>query len=318
MSLAPPSAPLHTAGRRVDPLAAPPRRGPIALVSVVVGLLVTSAWSAPFVDTVLGHTIAGAVLGHDPASTTITGAAAGLVFAFAAGAAGTFTACNIAAFSALAPMMSGTAGARTRVGAAVRPLSWVAAGALPVSAAYGAVGALAGPGVPQLSAATIGNDVPVRLVQSMVVYGVIGLVLLWMGLAALRYVPDPFGRLTARHPRTPLVVMGVLIGLFLVGRPYPLFRQMFTYAAETRDPLYGALSFLLVAVGNVVVMAVLFAALALVAGQRLTGWLSARQGRVAALTGAALLVAGVFTVAYWVVRLLSRFGYGWFPTMPWV
>lgn len=295
---------------------APPRRGVLLLLSVALGLLVTSAWSAPFVDTVLGESIAGAVLGHDPREVAITTGLGGLLFAFAAGAAGTFTACNIAAFSALAPMLSGAATARGRVRAALRPMGWVAAGTFPVAAGYGALGALVGPSLPQLSAATVGDDVPVRLVQSMVVYGVIGVVLLWMGLAALRYVPDPFARLTARFAPTPLVVMGVLIGLFLVGRPYPLFRTMFTYAAETADPFYGAVSFLLVAIGNVALIAVLFVALALVGGERTARALGGR--RAAAVTGSALVVAGVFTVAYWVVRLLARFGYGWFPVMPWV
>lgn len=300
-----------------DPHAAPRRRGLLVLVSVTVGLLVTAAWSAPFVDRVVGGSIAGAVLGHAP-DVPIASGLAGLLFAFAAGVAGTFTACNIAAFSALAPMVSGAGRARGRVAAAVRPVGWVAAGALPVSAAYGAVGALVGPDLPQLSVATVGNDLPVRLVQSMVVYGLIGVVLLWMGLAALRYVPDPFARLTARFAPTPLVVMGVLIGLFLVGRPFPMFRQMFTYAAETGNPLYGALSFVLVAVGNVALMAVLFTLLALLGGERPARWLGARTGRAAAVTGVALLVAGVFTVAYWDVRLLSLFGYGWFPVLHWV
>jgi len=55
--------------------------------------------------------------------------------------------------------------------------------------------------------------------------------------------------------------MGALIGGFLIGRPYPLFHKMFEYAASTHNPFYGALSFILVALGNIVVMALLFLAL---------------------------------------------------------
>lgn len=109
----------------------------------------------------------------------------------------------------------------------------------------------------------------------------------------------------------------MLIGLFLIGRPYPLFKAMFTYAAATHDPFYGAAAFLLVAIGNVALMAVLFVALALLGGQRLQRWTAAASGRAAALTGTALLVAAVFTLAYWDLRLGARFGYGWFPTLPW-
>lgn len=295
--------------------AAPARRGRLILLSVLGGLIITAAWSAPFVDQVVGFGIASAVLGHDP-SASIAGSLAGLVFAFAAGMAGSFTACNIAAFSAMAPMVAGASSARSRIGGALRPLGWVALGALPVAGIYGAVGVLIGGG-PQLSAATVGG-MPVRLIQSSVVYGVIGIVFVAMGLAALRVVPDPFGRLTARFPQAPMVIMGVLIGLFLVGRPYPLFKTMFEYAVATSNPFYGALSFLLVAVGNIVLMGVLFVVLALAGGARLQRWLSSRPGRIAAITGCALLVAGVFTLAYWDIRLPSLFGYGWFPVMPWV
>lgn len=302
-----------------DPTATPDRRGRTVLWSVIVGLVITAAWSAPFVDKVIGESIADTVVGHDAAATSITGSLAGLLFAFAAGLAGTFTACNIAAFSAMAPMMAGRPSTASKLKFALRPIGWLAVGMVPVAVLYGAIGALLGDTLPQLSTRTIGaEDMPVRLLQSIIVFGVIGLVFLWMGLAALKLVPDPFGRLTARWPQTPMVVMGVLIGLFLVGRPYPLFRKMFEYAAEEGNPFYGALTFLLVAIGNIALMAVLFAVLTVTAGDRFQGWLAAGRGRAATVTGAALLVGGVFTLVYWTVRLLSRFGYGWYPTFPWV
>src|SRR5215207_6775919 len=298
----------------VDPEAPPNHRGRLVLISVVIGLLVTAAWSAPFVDKVIGENIADTVVGHDAAGTSIAGSMAGLLFAFAAGLAGTFTACNIAAFSAIAPMMAGTersTGSRLRL--ALRPVAWLSVGMVPVAVLYGAFGALLGDSLPQLSTDTVGShNMPVRLVQSIVVFGIIGLAFIWMGLAALRLVPDPLARWTARWPQSPMVVMGVLIGLFLVGRPYPLFRKMFAYAAETGNPLYGALTFLLVAIGNIALMAALFVALTTTTvGQRFQRWLTARTGRIAAVTGSALMVAGVFTFVYWDVRLLARFDYGW-------
>jgi len=300
-------------------MATPPRRGRTVLISTVIGLLITAAWSAPFVDKVIGENIADTVVGHDAAATGITGSLAGLLFAFAAGLAGTFTACNIAAFSAMAPMMSTSPSTASKLRAALRPIGWLSVGMVPVAVFYGAFGALLGDRLPQLSTDTVGgNDMPVRLIQSIVVFGVIGLAFVWMGLAALRLVPDPFGRLTARWPQTPMIVMGVLIGLFLVGRPYPLFRTMFQYAADNGNPFYGALTFLLVAIGNILLMAVLFALLAVTVGDRFQRWLASGHGRVATVTGAALLVGGVFTFVYWDIRLLSLFGYGWYPTAPWV
>jgi hypothetical protein len=286
-------------------------------LSTLGGLLAAAFWSASFVDTTIGVNVANTVVGYDAKATSIAGTAAGLLFAFAAGLAGTFTACNVAVFGALAPMVSNGAGAGTRVRAALRPLGWVSLGLVPVAVVYGAVGASLGEHLPALSTAKLSNGAPVRLFQSVFVFAVIGIVFAWMGLAALGVVRDPFRRLTARWPQTPLVVIGVLIGLFLVGRPYPLFRKMFEYAAANGNPLYGAMTFLLVAIGNIALMAVLFALLALVSGPRLRGWLAARPGRAATITGAALIVAGVFTFAYWGLRVPSNYGYTWFPYYHW-
>jgi hypothetical protein len=293
-----------------------PRRWPVIGLSVLAGLVLAYLWSAPFVDTTIGRNVAGTVLGHD-AGTPIAGLLGGTLFAFAAGLAGTFTACNIAAFSAMAPMLSGaSAGSRAR--AALRPLGWVAVGMIPVSAAYGAIGALLGDRLPQLSSAVVGpHHVPARSLQALVVFGLLGLVFCWLGLAAVGAAPDPLRRLTARWPRTPQVVMGVLIALFPVGRPYPLFRAMFTYAAAHHDPLSGALTFVLVSIGNVLVLGLLFVALAVFGGAALQRWLTGVPGRAAAVTAAALLVGGAFTFVYWAVRLPANFGYGWFPTAPW-
>jgi hypothetical protein len=283
----------------------------------VAGLLVAAFWSASFVDTTIGVNVADTVVGHDAKAVGIGGTAAGLLFALAAGLAGTFTACNVAAFSAIAPMVSQGAGAGSRVKAALRPLGWVAVGLVPVAVAYGAIGAMLGNHLPQLSTAKLSDGTPVRLLQSVVVFAIIGIVFTWMGLAALGLVRDPFARLTARWPHTPLVVVGVLIGLFLVGRPYPLFRKMFEYSASVGNPLYGALTFLLVALGNIALMAVLFLLLAMFSGSRLSAWLAERPGRAAAITGAALIVAGVFTFAYWGLRAPSNYGWTWFPYYHW-
>jgi sulfite exporter TauE/SafE len=108
--------------------------------------------------------------------------------------------------------------------------------------------------------------------------------------------------------------MGALIGGFLIGRPYPLFYKTFEYAASTHNPFYGALAFVLVALGNIIVMALLFLILSMSGFQ---AWLRAAPSRVAKFTTAALLIGGAFTIAYWVVRVPAAFGIGWFPQMPW-
>ncbi|MER5325806.1 hypothetical protein [Streptosporangium roseum] len=304
----------------------PRRRGLIIFLSVLAGALIASLWSFRLVDSVIGDNVANTLLGYDAKHTEIGGLIAGTVFAFVSGLAGTFTACNIAAFGAIAPMAnagsthpagaSDTSG-RLRIGATLRPIGWLALGMIVVSGLYGAVGAALGERLPQLSTATAGSGLPPRLLQASIVFGVIGLAFAYLGLAALRVVPDPFARLSLRFPNARLVVIGALIGGFLIGRPFPLFHKLFEYAAETHNPLYGAAVFILQSLGNITLMAVLFVLLVHTTGGRFTRWMTARPSRVATITAVAFIVVGAFTFLYWDLRLPARFGYGWFPVAPW-
>jgi hypothetical protein len=297
----------------------PRRRGLIVLLSVIAGFGLTVIWSAEFVDSTIGGSVTETVLGDDAAQAPITGVAAGIAFAFVSGLAGTFTACNIAAFGAVAPMLGTTESRWRRAALALRPLGWLTAGMLAVSAVYGFVVGVVGTAMPQFSTApTLPGTLSARTVQSMVVFGLIGLVLIYLGLAALGWVRDPFRRISERFPNAPTVFMGALIGAFLIGRPFPLFRQMFRDAAESHNPLYGAAVFSLQSLGNVVVVAVLFLALTLGAGDRLRRWLTADPRRLTVVVAVSLIVAGAFTFLYWDIRMLARRDIiPWYPTAPW-
>ncbi|PTA47922.1 hypothetical protein [Micromonospora sp. RP3T] len=289
------------------------RRPIAALVAVAGGLLLAMLWSFELVDHVIGDSVANSVLGTDAKQTVIGGSAAGALFAFVSGFAGTFTACNIAVFGALPDVAGRADGSRRgRVAAVLAPLGWLALGLVSVAAVYGFVAVLIGSRLPQLSTATVGAGFPVRLVQASVVFGLIGLAFAALGLAALGLLPDPF----ANRPTARLVTLGALVGGFLVGRPYPLFHKLLEQAVDSHNPFYGALALVLQSLGNILVMVVL--ALLLVLGTRggVQRWLS-RPGRAGLLVGVALLVLGAFLVFYWDVRLPAKFGYGWFPTMPW-
>lgn len=290
-----------------------PRRGRIILLSALAGFALTVVWSAAFVDRVIGENVAHALLGGQ------SSAVPGVVHALVSGIAGTFTACNVAAFGAVAPLAEGQArrGGRGRLAAALSPLGWLAAGMVPVAAAYGAVAAMAGTAMPQFSTAQTAAGLSPRNIQSMVVFGVVGLALCYLGLAALRVVPDPLARISERFPHARLVVLGALIGAFLAGRPFGLFRELFRDVAVSRDLWYGALAFTLQSLGNIAVMALVLVPLAYAGSDRLRRWLAAKPHRAAVVTGSTLIVAGVFTFLYWDVRLLARRDLLWYPTAPW-
>ncbi|MEH1101377.1 hypothetical protein [Micromonospora sp. CPCC 205561] len=296
----------------VAPVAPPPaRRGRTALISAAAGVLLAVLWSFELVDSVIGDTIADALLGHDAKGVAIGGTAAGLLFAFVSGFAGTFTACNIAMAASVGPMsQAGAVGRRAGVRSLLRPVAWLTVGMLAVSVTYGAIGVLVGERLPQLSTDTVGG-MPVRLIQSSVVFGLIGLALTYLGLAALGLLPDVF----AARPVARVVVMGALVGGFLVGRPYPLFNKLFHWAVDTGNPAYGALAFALQSLGNIVIVAALFALLILVSRGRFLAWMASPR-RAATVTGSLLVALGVFTVVYWDLRVPAIFGVGWFPTMP--
>ncbi|WP_341720583.1 hypothetical protein QQG74_13295 [Micromonospora sp. FIMYZ51] len=287
-----------------------PRYGRHALVAVAVGILLAIAWSFEFVDGVIGDNVANTLLGHDAKQTAIGGTVAGLAFAFVSGLAGTFTACNIAVFG-LAPQVARQSSTQGRIRGQLSALGWLTTGLMVVAVGYGALGVWFSDSLPQLSTDTVG-DVPVRLIQASVVFGVVGLAFVYLGLAALGLAPDPF----ARRPRTRLLVMGALIGAFLIGRPFPLFRKLFEYAVAENNAAYGAAVFALQAIGNILIMVVVVVLLSALSRGRLLRVL-ADDRRYAWVAGTALVALGVFLVVYWDVRLPAMFGYGWFPTAPW-
>jgi hypothetical protein len=282
----------------------------LAGASVLGGLLLAVLWSSYLVDDSIGQNVADGVLRHGAETTAIGGTTGAAVFAFVSGFAGTFTACNFAVFGAL-PQVTGAE--RSRWSAPLAALGWIVGGMLAVSVGYGFVAVLLGSDLPQLSTRVIGNGMPERLLQSVVAFGVIGLIFACLGLGSLGLVPDPL----ASRPRARSLVLGALIGGFLIGRPYPLFHKLADYAVSTHNPFVGALTFALQSLGNILVVGVLGFVMAVLGGGALGRWIAARPRRANAMAGVALLALGTFLVIYWDVRLPAHFGYGWFPTMPW-
>ena len=270
-------------------------RLPWLVGSVALGLAFAVVWSPTFVDQTIGENGATTILGYSVTATPIGSVLMAIGFAFVSGLTGTFTACNVAGLSAIAPL---SAGRQPSLAAALRSLGWLALGTCLVAGTYGAIAALIGPSIPQLSQAVIGRF-PIRLIQSMVVFGILGLVLLVMGLAALGLVRFDGARtltLPRRRGRGILLLIGGLIGAFLIGRPFPLFVKIFQYAAASHNPALGALVFVLQALGNIALLALVFVAVAAVGHGRLLRWLAARPNRLARFNGIVLVTAGLFSL----------------------
>ena len=288
----------------------------IVALSALGGLILAVVWSPRLVDTVIGGSIANPAVGGDARTVSITGAAMALFFAFITGVAGSFTACNIAVFGALAPM-SAQSSFGSRVTGLLKPIGWLALGAVTVAGLYGAIGVYIGESIPQLSNATVGGHaLRVRSIQSGVVFTIIGVIMVWHGLAALKLVRSPLSNLFQRRPSAELVFMGGLVGAFLIGRPFGMFRHLYEYAAKTDNPVLGFATFALQSLGNIVVVSLLFLVVSLATRGRFQRWLSATPSRLARITAISFIVAGAFFIAYWGVKLGARAGILWWPTMP--
>lgn len=280
----------------------------LLLWSLAAGIVMSILWSYEFVDSTLGDNIANGLLGHDAKESAISGLGSGLLFAAVSGFAGSFTACNIAVAGSIGPMGHASSGVSVR--SLLRPIACFVASATVVSGTYGFVGVLAAEHLPQLSTDSVGS-IPVRILQASVVFGVIGAAMLFLGMAAAGRVPDPF----ARRPLARVVVLGALVGGFLIGRPFPLFNKMFHWAAEEGEPLVGSAAFVLQSLGNMTITIGLFIAVAALTRGALLRWMTA-PARVARITSSLMIALGTFTVVYWCLRVPAMFGYGWFPVMP--
>jgi hypothetical protein len=282
--------------------------------SALAGVVLAVVWSPRLVDGVIAGSIADPVVGGDAADVAITGSFAAAVFAFITGVGGMFTACNIAVFGALAPMSAQPGRARRL--AVLRPIGWLAVGAVVVAGLYGAIGVFLGEHAPQLSNARIGDPetgVRVRIVQSGIVFTLIGAIMIWYALAAVRIVRNPF---TGRNPRAELLFLGGLVGAFLIGRPFGMFRNMYEYAVSTGDPLVGFMTFALQSLGNIAGVVILLVLVTLLTRGRFQQWLLARPGRTARVTASAFVLFGTFFIFYWGVKLGYRAGLWWWPAMP--
>src|SRR5439155_113606 len=163
--------------------------------------------SSQTADDRIGFNTANAILGHDAKTTPIAGVGSGILFAFVTGFAGSFTACNVACFGAVGPLVGSATTRREKLAATLKPIGWMSAGLLPVSAIYGAIVGIVGTRMPQFSTKPSKGLSP-RSIQTMIAFGTIGLIMLILGLAALGIIRDPLAAVSRRYKNAPLILMG--------------------------------------------------------------------------------------------------------------
>ncbi|HXR64318.1 MAG TPA: hypothetical protein VN729_00230 [Ktedonobacteraceae bacterium] len=277
-----------------------------------MGLLVAILWIPAIADDTIGVSIASGILGKDAASVTITSAWFSFAFAIAAGLANTFTACNCVVFSCIAPL----SGQKSRTNLGVwRLLMWMAIGVIAATVIYSLVSTFLSTQLPMLSKSVlpIGRGFPERLLQSAAVFTILGIVLLYWGLVTLKFAPNPFRQLVERRAWMLPLFLGVIVGCFSVGRPYPLFQTLFRYTISSGDFFLSAALMAIQGLGNIAIMALLFLLLTIGTRGRFEQWMQAHPRGIRMLTAVSVIGGGIFFIAYWGLRLPAAFGIGWFP-----
>lgn len=293
-----------------------------AVAAVAVAVVIAGFWNFRLADGFGRDVVAARTVG-DPSQLAATfeqrGFGFGFLFAAVAGLAATFTACNCVVFAMLPGLAcGGSAGRATSRRQALNALGAFTAGVICVSALYGMFVGMLGPEGIELY-----NARPIRSAQARTVFTAIGLFMLAWGalemglLEPLKRRFSPAARTFFAEPTTKAGLMGLLVGLFAVGRPFPVMRDFLTYAAAADSPLYGAAVMVLQGLGQIALMVGLFALLVYGFSSRLTRWATTRPHQVALTSAVALLLGGAFFVFYWGLANafdIGRWGFrlGWY------
>ncbi len=131
-----------------------------------------------------------------------------------------------------------------------------------------------------------------------------------------RRVP-PETRAFFAQPTTRAGLLGLLVGAFAIGRPFPVMRDFLVYAATAHNPFYGAAVMMIQELGQIALMVVLLLVLVYGFGSRLTRWVTTRPQQVTLVTAIALIAGGTFFLYYWGLAPafnIGRWGFrlGWY------
>lgn len=290
------------------------------LLAVLAGVVVAGFWNYHLVDGFGKHVVAETALGETErlaGSAGAYGADFGFLFGLVAGLAATFTACNCVVF-AMIPGLMCSRDESVQTASPLRALAVFTLGVLAVSLVYGGVVGTLGPKTVDWL-----NQRHIRLAQAQIVFTGLGVAMLVWGLLEIGLISGSLPPLSVNPDvsvdRATLKagVLGIFVGLFAVGRPFPVFRQFLTYAASTESPLYGAGAMMMQGLGQIAVMVLLFLGVVWLFGRRLVRWTAEHPHQPYLVSGLALLGGGSFFVFYWGLALtydVGRWGFklGWY------
>jgi sulfite exporter TauE/SafE len=292
----------------------------LTLGAVALGVVVAGFWNYHLVDGFGRNVVAGSTLGDTgtlAGSWGDRGGGFGYIFAAVAGLAATFTACNCVVFAMMPGLACSAETADSEV-SALGALGLFTAAVMTVGGAYGIFVGLLGPeGIEAV------NSRPVRMAQAQAVFSILGIAMLVWGAIEMGYLDrirrriSPVTRAFFSSTGTKATLLGLMVGLFAVGRPFPVFRDFLTYAANAESPLYGATVMAVQGLGQIAVMVGLFLLLVWAAGDRIRQMATESPSRVRAVSGSALLAGGSYFLFYWGLSFMldiGRWGFklGWY------
>lgn len=291
----------------------------LLVAALAVGTLIAGFWNFKLVDGFGRNVVAGNTVGNPEGLSGAFGEKGfgfGFIFAAIAGLAATFTACNCVAFTMIPGLACGADKSSTRRQALAALLALLG-GIVLVGAVYGAFIGLLGPeGIKAF------NGRAVSLAQAQTVFTAVGIVMiLWAALAlgfldALVSRLSPVTRAFFAQATVKSLAMGVLVGLFAVGRPFPVFRDLLVYAATAKSPLYGAGVMMIQGLGQVAVMVALFLVVVFGFGRTLMRWVQRKPYQPALISALALAAGGMYFIFYWGIALGWNLG-SWGVKLGW-
>lgn len=278
---------------------------------IFIGIIIAGFWNYHLVDGFGRDIIAGKTIGDTTALAGTygeKGGGFGFIFAAIAGLAATFTACNCVAFAMIPGLACSTDKQATRK-TAIRAITAFIAPVVLVGAVYGVfIGFLGPEGIEAF------NERAVRGARARTIFSLIGIAMLMWGFIELGFLSrfiqklSPLTREFFSAPVTKAAMLGILVGFFAVGRPFPVFREFLTYAATAGSPTYGALVMMIHGLGQIAVLLGLFFILVWLAGNRMMQWSTEKPYQPRMVTALALLGGGSYFLFYWGISRIYDIG----------